>query len=69
MPKQAAIPVISVYTGSTLYTDPYLITDLAKGTTPPPQIIKRGRLSAKQQYDHITHNNVDRIVSSSHDNK
>ena len=67
-PKQAAIPLISVYTGSTLDTDPYLITDLAKGV-PPPQIIKRGRLSAKKQYDHVTHNNIDRIVSSSHDDK
>ena len=62
-PKQA--PPISVYTGSTLDTDTYLITDRA----PPPTTIKRGRLSAKQQYDHITHNNIDRIVSPSHDNK
>ena len=67
MPKQAVVPVISVYTGSTLDTDPYLITDLTLG--PPPQIIKRGRLSAKKQHDHITHNNIDRIVSSSHDDK
>jgi hypothetical protein len=67
MPKQAVVPLISVYTGSTLDSDPYLITDRAY--RPPPPVIKRGRLSAKKQYDHVAHNNVDSIVSSSHDDK
>jgi hypothetical protein len=67
MPKQAVVPLISVYTGSTLDSDPYLITDHSYRPPLPP--IKRGRLSAKKQYDHVAHNNVDRIVSSSHDDK
>jgi hypothetical protein len=67
MPKQAPVQPVSVYTGSTLDLDPYLITDHVVG--PPPQIIKRGRLSAKKQHDHIAHNNIDGVVRPSHDDK